>query len=124
MPNKQQSNGWKYPRDIEARITFLTSDQGGRRTPARTGYLPQFSYDGQDWDAIQTYPDRETVNPGETVTAYLAFLSPEQHKGKLYPGKEFQVREGTRVVATGIVTKILELDSRNGKLVLDPPGSP
>jgi hypothetical protein len=80
-----------------------------------TGYRPQFSYDGRDWDAIQMYPDRECVYPGETVIAYIAFLSPEDHKGKLFPGKEFQVREGSRVVATGCVTKILELDTRKSK---------
>jgi translation elongation factor EF-Tu-like GTPase len=121
MKNEQQGNAWRYPRDIEAQITFLTSDYGGRKTPARTGYRPQFSYDGQDWDAIQTYPEREAVYPGETVIAYLTFLSPDHHKGKLYAGKEFQVREGTRVVATGVVTKILQLDSRTGRLVLEPP---
>lgn len=115
MPTEQQKTAREYPRDIEVQITFLASDQGGRKTPARTGYRPQFSYDGQDWDGIQTYPDREAVYAGETVTAYIAFLSPEHHRGKLYPGKEFQVREGSRVVAKGIVTKILELDSRTSK---------
>jgi len=120
MPNEQRNTAWSYPRDIEAQITFLSSDQGGRKTPATTGYRPQFSYDGQDWDAIQTYPNRKWVYPGETVTAYIAFLSPEHHRGNLYPGREFQVREGSRIVATGIVTKVLELDSRKSE-PLEPP---
>ena len=122
MPNAEESIALSYPRDIEAKVTFLSSDLGGRKTPAMTGYRPQFSYDGFDWDGIQSYPDRECVYPGETVMAYIAFLNPEHHRGKLYPGKEFQVREGSRVVATGIVTRVLELDSRRSK-PLAPPQS-
>jgi hypothetical protein len=31
----------------------------------------------QDWDTVQTYPEKEWICPGDTVTAYVAFLSPE-----------------------------------------------
>jgi hypothetical protein len=50
------------------------------------------------------------VYPGQTVTAHLSFLSPQCHVGKLYPGKEFLIREGQRVVGRGKVTKILDLE--------------
>ena len=100
-----------YPKDIEAEITFLTTEEGGRQTPAFSGYRPQFYYDGQDWDAIQHYVGViEPVYPGQTVTAHVSFLSPQHHVGKLYPGKEFLVREGQHVVGRGKVTKILDLE--------------
>ena len=100
-----------YSKDIEAEITFLTIEEGGRKTPAFSGYRPQFYYDGQDWDAIQNYVGAvEPVYPGQTVTALLSFLSPQYHVGKLYPGKEFLIREGQRVVGRGKVTKILDLE--------------
>ncbi|HET6262594.1 MAG TPA: elongation factor Tu [Chloroflexia bacterium] len=99
------------PRDIEVEITWLTGKQGGRVKPIFTGYRPQFYYDGRDWDAIHTYPDVELVIPGDTVRAYLSFLSPECHVGRLFPGKEFLIREGAHVVAEGRVTKIMELEA-------------
>ena len=112
-----------YTPDIEVQITFLSTEEGGRRTPARTGYRPQFYYDGKDWDAIHTYPDNELVHPGQSVRAFLTFLSPEYHVGKLWPGKIFQCREGQRVVANGVVLKIVELEKSAAKLH-EPPDSP
>ena len=98
------------PRDIEAEIHFLSEAEGGRSTPAYSDYRPQFYYNGQDWDAPHEYPDVEKVNPGETVRAYLAFLSPQEHLGIIYVGMEFLVREGARTVGKGKVTKIIELE--------------
>lgn len=95
--------------DIEARVTFLPTEQGGRKTPARPGYRPQFFYDGHDWDATQDYGDVLEVFPGDTVTARLSFLSPQCHIGKIQPGMEFLLREGQRVVGRGTVTRILNL---------------
>lgn len=95
----------KRARDIEATITFVPTIA----RPRRTGYRPQFFYDGHDWDAEHEYPDVDEVQPGETVRAYLRFLSPENHIGKVVVGLEFTIREGARIVGTGVVTKILDL---------------
>jgi elongation factor Tu len=100
---------YAFPPDIEAEITFVPTEQGGRATPAFSGYRPQFCYDDRDWDADQEYPDVDCVLPGQTVRALLRFLSPDMHIGRLHTGMEFQVREGARVVARGRVTKILHL---------------
>lgn len=98
-----------YPPDIEAEIRFLTTEEGGRRTPARSGYRPQFYYDGQDWAAHQEYPDVEWVHPGETARTLLRFLSPDAHLGRIHVGMEFEVREGAQLVGRGRITKILNL---------------
>jgi hypothetical protein len=34
------------------------------------------------------------------------------HRGTLFPGKEFQLREAAKIVAEGIVTRILEQETR------------
>ncbi|GDY18704.1 hypothetical protein LBMAG56_00490 [Verrucomicrobiota bacterium] len=99
-----------YPPDIEAEITFVSSAQGGRKTPARSGYRSQFYYDGHDWDAHHEYPDVEWVYPGQTARVLLRFLSPDAHLNRVHPEMEFQVREGQKVVAHGRVTKILHLE--------------
>lgn len=106
-------------KDIEADIYFLTAQEGGRSKPAFDGYRPQFYYDGQDWDACQSYPDMKQVNPGDTVRTYLAFLSPDEHFGKVYVGMEFLIREGTRTVAKGVVTKILDLEESANRVKIE-----
>lgn len=55
----------RLSQDIEGIVTFLTSADGGRTTPALSGYRPQFHYDGYDWDAMQTYSDVEKVESPE-----------------------------------------------------------
>ena len=95
---------------IRAEITFLRTTEGGRQGPARSGQRSKFYYDGYDWDVTLTFPNREWVYPGDTTTAVLTFLTPENHHGQLYVGKEFEIREATHVVARGRVTKLLALE--------------
>ncbi|WP_211482469.1 hypothetical protein [Collimonas sp. OK607] len=84
--------------------------EGGRRSPAFGDYRPQFYYDGHDWDARHIYPDVKQANPGDTVRAFLGFLSPAEHLGKIYPDMTFEIREGARTVGRGRVTRIIELE--------------
>lgn len=95
-----------YPAHIEAEISFLKTEEGGRKSAAFSGYRPQFYYDGHDWDAQHTYIGVEKVAPGETALAHLTFMSPEYHRERVHVGMPFEVREGAKVVARGIVTKL------------------
>jgi translation elongation factor EF-Tu-like GTPase len=97
-------------RDIEVDVTFLPTEHGGRRGPAFNDYRPQFYYAGHDWDAPHEYPDVVQVNPGETVRAFLCFLSPHEHVGKVKPGMAFLIREGQTVVGYGSVVRLLDLE--------------
>lgn len=93
---------------IVAELTLLAPDHGGRTTPVESGYVPQFYYDGQDWDARHEYPSG-LVQPGQTTIAELTFLRPSNHEGKLYPGQAFLIREGNRIVGYGRVIDVREL---------------
>lgn len=99
-----------YPPDIEAKITFLKTEEGGRSSPAFSGYRPQFYYNGMNYAAHHHYPNVSEVNPGQTVTTLLWFGAPQFHFEKIYVGMEFEIREGVKVVGNGIVTKILNLE--------------
>ena len=103
------------PQDIEAVITFLRTEDGGKTRPVFSGYRGQFYYDGQDWDAEQAYIGVERVNPGDTVTTQLKFTRPQFHVGKIAVGMEFLIREGKWTVATGRVTRILNLEENAAK---------
>lgn len=102
-----------YGLHIEGMVEFLTTEAGGRNKLAFSGYRPQFYYAGHDWDANQEYPDVKQVNPGDTVRTIFTFLSPSEHWGKVEVGIPFLIREGTRTVAYGKVTEILELLERD-----------
>jgi translation elongation factor EF-Tu-like GTPase len=95
--------------DVEAELTFLRTEEGGRRGFAQSGYRPQFFYDGEDHDAVQEFVDRGRVYPGDTVTVRLHLLHPELLYRRLRVGDGFKIREGERVVAHGRVTRILNL---------------
>ena len=111
MNSAEQRIPGKNPVDhIEALITYLPPEHGGKKSPVyRYGYRPQFYYDGHDWDAQHNYPDVEKVMPGDTARALLCFSAPEKHVRKVHEGMPFLIREGQHVVAYGVVTQILDL---------------
>jgi translation elongation factor EF-Tu-like GTPase len=95
--------------DIEAEITFLKTDEGGRESYALSGYRPQFFYRGEDHVAVQEFVDKERVYPGETVTVRLDLLHPELLSDHIRLGDQFEIREGLRTVGLGKITRILNL---------------
>lgn len=94
---------------INAEITFLRTLEGGLQRPVQSGQQFQFYYDGFNWDARYTYPGREWVYPGQTANASITFLSSDAHRGRLYIGKEFELRQGAHVIARGRVTRLVDL---------------
>ena len=101
----------KLPRDIEATIKFLSTQEGGRKVAVHNGDRGQFHYSGEEnaWDASHEYPDLEKVEPGETAKVFLSFLSPIEHVERIKEGISFEIREGYRLIGNGIVTKIIDL---------------
>jgi translation elongation factor EF-Tu-like GTPase len=98
--------------DIKVEITVIPTSSGGRKNPFSNGFRPEFNYDGVNCIvALSTTEGVEWVYPGETVLAYIVFTNPHRHVGKIYPGKEFTLNEGDRVIANGKIVEILELEN-------------
>lgn len=97
------------PPDIEADISYDRTEDGGREIPALSGYRPthDFGMGGMLNDAAHEYVDCESVLPGQTARARMWFLVPDYQIGRLYPGMEFTVQEGSRVVGRGCVTEVI-----------------
>jgi translation elongation factor EF-Tu-like GTPase len=95
--------------DVEAELTFLTTEEGGRQSFVLSGYRPQFFYGGEDHVAIQEFLGKERVYPGESVTIHVHLLHPELLYRRMRLGDSFTLREGLRVVAKGRITRILNL---------------
>ena len=95
--------------DIEASIKFISTKNGGRSTPAFSGYRPDhnFGIDGILNGAQHEYLNADRLEPGESGLALLWFLIPEDQNGKLFVGKEFTVQEANRIVGSGKITKVI-----------------
>lgn len=99
----------KRPPDVEARVTYLPTSEGGKNCAVSSGYRPMHDFGVPDVisDAQHIYPDCQKVTPGSTARVLMNFLVPDIHKRRLYEGMEFTVREGNWVVGHGIVTRVL-----------------
>ncbi|MBC6994081.1 hypothetical protein QWY85_15375 [Neolewinella lacunae] len=93
--------------DLIIKVKVLTENEGGRKTPFFNGYRGQFYYNNSDWDATYEIVDKNEAKPGEEVELELLTASREIHFGKFEIGKEVKIREGSRVVAIGKVSKII-----------------
>lgn len=95
--------------DFIATLTYKTAEQGGRKTPAKSGYRPQIKFDFEEMQTSgqQTFIEKEMVFPGEMVNAEINILSVEYFEKKLGVGTKFEFREGATVIGTGQIIHII-----------------
>ena len=95
--------------DFRAILKYKSTEEGGRTTPAKSGYRPaiKFDFDEMLTSGMQYFIDREWVYPGETVDADISILASPYFEGCLYEGLEFKFTEGSRIIGTGTITKII-----------------
>jgi elongation factor Tu len=96
-----------------ATLHLLSPAEGGRRTPVRSGYSPQFYVRttdvsgvlnlGSPADSAGAVGPTDAV-PGETVQVTVALGKPVA----LDAGQTFAIREGGRTVGAGTVTALLD----------------
>ena len=90
---------------FEAEVYVLSKDEGGRHTPFFKGYRPQFYFRTTDVTGTVELPaDVEMVMPGDNVNMEVGLLSPIA----MVEGLRFAIREGSRTVGAGVVTKVIE----------------
>lgn len=100
--------------DFIASLTYFSTEQSERHTPAFSGYRPQikFPFSEMQTSGHQVFIDREIVYPGDTVEAEIRILSVDFFAGKLKEKMNFEFREGSRIIGTGQIKHII-----NNKLI-------
>ncbi len=95
--------------DFIAELTYFTTEEGGRKTPAQSGYRPhvKFDFDDMQTSGQQTFIDKEFVYPGEQVKAKIKILSVDHFAGTLHEGMPFDFWEGPNLIGTGEITYIV-----------------
>ncbi|KAH8725830.1 elongation factor Tu GTP binding domain-containing protein [Phaeosphaeriaceae sp. PMI808] len=104
------------PGQVKAHRKFLVSmyvlskDEGGRHTGFGENYKPQMFIRTADescalhWPEGTENPHEKQVMPGDNVEMVCSLHQPHV----LEKGQRFNMREGGRTVATGLVTRVLE----------------
>lgn len=92
-----------------ALLTFSTTEDGGLKIPALSGYRPgiKFSFQQEASICIQQFQDTDYAFPGDVRNAEITLLDPENFKGRLYEGLDFKFFEGTNLIGRGVIKTIL-----------------
>ena len=64
--------------DFTAKLYYKRTEEGGRKTAAKSGYRPQikFAFSEMQTSGQQVFIDKEIVYPGESVIAEITIISP------------------------------------------------
>ncbi|NGO72758.1 elongation factor Tu [Streptomyces boncukensis] len=89
-------------RRFTAQATLLSARDGGRHTPVRTGYRPQFHIRTADVAGEISLGGPGTARPGDRVGLAVTLDAALP----LEPGLGFALREGGRTVGAGTVTRL------------------
>ncbi len=91
--------------EFEATVYILKKEEGGRHTPFKNNYRPQFYFRTTDVTGEILLPEgREMVMPGDNLTIHVKLIADIALNENL----RFAIREGGRTVGSGQVTKIIE----------------
>lgn len=93
--------------DVEAEVTFLSSEAGGKTNAVKSGYRPVHQVlDNYLTTGNHEYVDRSEVWPGETVLAHIWFVTPEAYPACMWIDRTVRMQEGSRLVSHAKITKI------------------
>ena len=91
---------------FKASIYVLKKEEGGRHTPFKNHYRPQFYLRTMDCTGEISLPDGiEMVMPGDNVEIKVQLIYPVA----LNVGLRFAIREGGRTVGSGQITEVLDI---------------
>ncbi|PHN06043.1 hypothetical protein [Flavilitoribacter nigricans] len=109
-------HGFKYEADQNrsdfiAELRYRTTEEGGRQRPVRSGYRPhiRFPVDDMLTSGQQTFINRTVVYPGDRVYAEIEILAKDYFAGKLREGMRFEFSEGSRLMGTGKILRMVNL---------------
>ncbi len=95
--------------DFIAQLQYLTTEEGGRKGYAASGYRPHVKFDGKNLltSGEQLFIDKDKVFPGDTVKAEIRILTVDAFIDYLFQGQNFEVSEGPHLVARGQIIEVV-----------------
>lgn len=90
---------------FKATVYILKKEEGGRHTPFKDKYTPQFYFGTTDvTGTISLATDKAVVMPGDSVDIEVSLMSGVA----MARGERFAIREGGRTVGAGTVGEVLQ----------------
>lgn len=117
--------------ELEGRVFVVPKEFGGRDAPIHSGYRGQFFWHinhepSTDWLA-ESYVEGDLVEPGQSAKIKIKLVGTILELGKatgIPSGRQFCLREGSRVVAVGVITKSrYQTPNQSAAHEPPPPGS-
>lgn len=98
--------------ELEGNVYMISSEFGGRKSAVHSGYRGQFFWHinnerGTDWLA-ESYFENDLVEPGQSARIKIRLFGTILELGRttgMPAGSQFGLREGSRIVAVGIIIK-------------------
>ena len=91
-------------RNFEAEVYVLKKEEGGRHTPFFDGYTPQFFFRTTNvTGTARVEGQADLAMPGDGVTLNVMLNQPIA----LAEGDRFAIREGSKTVGSGVVTRVI-----------------
>jgi len=88
---------------VRAMLSFLSMEEGGRKTGAYSGYRPNHNFgepSGREFYVGQiTFAPSETIKPGESREVDIEFLNGPGLMEALQSGRAWRIQEGPTLVA-------------------------
>ena len=99
------------PIQIRASLSLLTSEEGGRSTPATYKFRPNHNFGNSEninffigqIDPIST----EWIHPGETKDVTVTFMNVRGLKEELYVGRKWRIQMGTLLIGYAVINEFL-----------------
>jgi translation elongation factor EF-Tu-like GTPase len=88
---------------------MVRTEDGGRKSPISSGYRPNCWFGvvggaGKEYNDCEVlFEDRPNIPPGEDADVWLRPYHPELVRPLVTVGEQFDICEGLRVVARGVV---------------------
>lgn len=102
--------------DFIAELEFLSSEKGGRNTPAQSGYRPHIVFDNYPeytTSGRQNYIDQAHAEPGAKVKAEIAIIATEYFAKRLYENLGFKFCEGPHTIGFGRIISFINSDLKS-----------
>ena len=97
---------------VQAEIRLLPTAEGGRASPVRGSYRPNHNFFGPNGREMTIgaidLPEGIELHPGQSIELPITFWWWPGLEGQIYPGREWRIQEGHRLVGNGKVMKVLE----------------
>ncbi|WP_143270786.1 MULTISPECIES: hypothetical protein [unclassified Azospirillum] len=98
--------------NVKALIHLFSSEESGKVNPIVGNYRPNHNFFNKNNTNMHigqiNVPEGVSLHPEQQMEILVSFLFNKDLVTEIYPGRQWYIQEGHRVVGIGIITQIIE----------------